>query len=374
MATLFDHTIINGMSLENRMVRSATWEGMCDPDGRPGQRLAPYYRTLAEGGVGLIISGYTFVRPDGKQLPGKMGIHDDAFADDFKKLTRTVHEAGGKIVIQLVHAGGQANPKATGTRTVAPSAVKVDQFPEMPEELSVEGIHDIIRAFGDGARRAKEWGFDGVQLHGAHGYLINQFLSPQTNLRRDDYGGSVENRRRFLMEAYQEVREATGSDFPVMIKLNIGDNLEGGLDTEEALLAVNALSDAGIDAIEVSSGTSASGDKTPARKKINRPDREAYNLEMACLAKKAAACPIMSVGGFRSWEICEKAVSESGLDYIAMSRPLIREPDLPNQWRQGNRSPARCVSCNSCFGPGLEEGGIYCVPEKKESSGKNKSE
>jgi len=366
MAKLFDQTVINGMVLENRMVRSATWEGMCEPDGRPVERLAHYYRTLADGGVGLIISGYTFVRPDGKQLPGKMGIHTDAFADDFKKLTRAVHEAGGKIAIQLVHAGGQAHSKSTGTQPVAPSAVKVDQFPEMPAELSTQDIHDIVGAFGEGARRAKEWGFDGVQLHGAHGYLINEFLSPHTNLRGDDYGGSVENRRRFLMETFHAVREAVGDDYPVMIKLTAGDHLEGGLEIEEALLAVEALSSAGIDAIEISSGTAASGDLGPARKKINRPDREAYNLEAARRAKQAAACPIMAVGGFRSLDVCEKAISESGLDYIAMSRPLIREPDLPNQWRQGDRSPARCVSCNHCFGPGVDEGGIYCVPEKKQ--------
>jgi 2,4-dienoyl-CoA reductase-like NADH-dependent reductase (Old Yellow Enzyme family) len=200
MATLFEQTTINGMPLRNRLVRSATWEGMCETDGRPTERLINCYSDLAKGGVGLIISGYTFVSPEVKQLPGKMGIHIDDFAPEMKALTKAVHDEGGKICIQLVHAGGQTDTSNAGRQPLAPSAVEVEQFPEMPVELTKRDICDIVTAFREGARRARAWGFDAVQLHGAHGYLINQFLSPLTNRRTDEYGGSIENRSRFLFE------------------------------------------------------------------------------------------------------------------------------------------------------------------------------
>ena len=281
MSTLFEETTINGMQLRNRIVRSATWEGMCEPDGRPTEKLTDFYRQLALGGVGLIITGYTFVRPEGKQLPGKMGIHTDDFASAFTTMTETVHQADGKIAIQLVHAGGQTDSGNAGRQPLAPSAIQVDQFPEMPEELTREEIKNIIRAFGEGARRAKEWGFDAVQLHGAHGYLINQFLSPLTNKRTDEYGGSIENRSRFAIEVYTAVREASGKDYPVLIKLNGADHLDGGLSIEDAMYVAKQLSDMGLDAIEVSGGTPASGDESPARMKINKPEKEAYHLALA---------------------------------------------------------------------------------------------
>ncbi len=217
-------------------------------------------------------------------------------------------DAGGKISVQLVHAGGQTDTNTAGRQPLAPSEVKVDQYPQEPAELTREEIKDIITAFGDSARRAKAWGFDAVQLHGAHGYLVNQFLSPHTNLRTDEYGGSVENRTRFLLEVYHRVREAVGDQYPVMIKLTGSDNMDSGLVNEDAEYAAGKLSGAGIDAIEISSGTSASGAKGPARTKINNPDKEAYNLKLAQQIKKAVNCPVMVVGGIRSFEVAEKAI------------------------------------------------------------------
>ena len=365
MNSLFDPSSINGMALENRLVRSATWEGMCADNGRPLQKLISYYRDLALGKVGLIITGYTFVSPEGKQLPGKMGIHTDDFAGVMQDMTSTVHDAGGKICIQLVHAGGQTDSGNAGRQPLAPSAVKIDQYPELPAEMAHDDIARITAAFGEGARRAKEWGFDAVQLHGAHGYLINQFLSPLANQRQDEYGGAIENRCRFLLETYQAVRSAVGPGFPVMIKLNGADNLAGGLSLADAVFTAKALDDVGIDSIEVSGGTPASGDQSPARMKINSPEKEAYNLSLAKAIRAAVNCPIMVVGGFRSFDVAERTVRESA-DYIAMARPFIREPDLAKRWQDGDRTAARCISCNSCFKPGLKEGGIYCVVEKKE--------
>ncbi|GBE05595.1 NADH oxidase [bacterium BMS3Abin10] len=370
MAALFEETEIKGMTLRNRLVRSATWEGMCEQDGRPTEKLINCYRDLAQGGVGLIITGYTFVRPEGKGLPAKMGIHTDDFSDDFRKMTTAVHEAGGKIAVQLVHAGGQTDSATAGRQPLAPSAIKVDQFPETPAELTKDEIYDIATAFADGARRAKAWGFDAVELHGAHGYLINQFLSPLTNRRTDEYGGSIENRSRFLLQVYLKVRQTVGEDYPVLIKLNAADNLKGGLEIDDAVYAAKKLSDDGIDAIEVSAGTQSSGDESPARTQINMPEKEAYNLDLARRIKQAVSCPVMAVGGFRSYYVAEKAVSSGSVDYISMARPFIREPNLPNRWKEGDHSPAKCISCNSCFKPGLEEGGIYCVTEKKEKEKK----
>ena len=365
MATLYEETTINGMTMRNRMVRSATWEGMCEQDGRPTERLINCYRDLAKGGTGLIVTGYAFVRLDGKHNPGQMGIHTDNLADNYKKMTNAVHEAGGKIAVQLVHAGGQSNAEIAGRQPLAPSAVKVAQFPEMPAELTRDEISKIITQFGEAARRAKSWGFDAVQLHGAHGFLINQFLSPLTNRRTDEYGGSVENRSRFVLEVYRKVRKTVGDDYPVLIKLNASDHVDGGLEIDDSVYTAKKLAEAGINAIEVSAGTSASGEKSPVRKKINKSEKEAYNLKLARRIKDAVSCPVMVVGGFRSYRVAEKAIREDDMDYISMARPLIREPGLPIRWLQGDRKRARCISCNKCFMPGRKEGGIYCVIEKK---------
>ncbi len=373
MERLFEETSIKAMVLRNRIVRSATWEGMCDSDGSPTEKLINCYRELARGGVGLIITGYAYVREDGKQLPGKMGIHTDSLADSMRALTRAVHEEGGSICVQIVHAGGQTDTRHAGRRPLAPSAVEADQFPEVPEELSKEEIARIVQAFRDAARRAKEWGFDAVQIHGAHGYLVSQFLSPLTNRRSDEYGGDIGNRCRFMVETYNAVRAAVGDEYPVLIKINGSDFLEGGLETEDARYACRVLESLGIDAIEVSGGTPASGEQGPVRTKIKKPEGEAYNLPNARAIKGDVNVPLMVVGGIRSYEVASAIVGE-GIDYVSLSRPLIREPNLPQRWASGDRAPARCISCNKCFRPGIKEGGIYCVVEAKEKAGEKTQE
>lgn len=365
MKKLFDELKINRMMLANRFVRSATWEGMCKDDGRPTADLASYYANLAKGGVGLIITGYTFVRPDGKQLPGQMGISGE-FSAEMRALTGAVHEAGGKICMQLVHAGGQTRPEIIGGKPLAPSAIKVAQFPQEPAALSAQQIEDIAAAFAQAAAKAREYGFDAVQLHASHGYLINQFLSPLTNRRDDTYGGSIENRCRFLLQCYDSVRKAVGGDFPVLVKLNGDDNLAGGLTLDDALVAARALDEAGIDAIEVSGGTPASGDRTPVRQAIATREQEAYNLPLAYRIKEAVSCPVMVVGGLRSYEIVEGIIRRGEADYVSMARPFIREPWLVNRWAKGDESRATCISCNGCFKPAMTEGRIYCVVDQIE--------
>ncbi len=365
MRKIFEETTINNLTLRNRLVRSATWEGMCEPDGRPTPKLADCYRDLARGGVGLIISGYAYVSGEGRQLPCTLAADSDKFSGDLKMITEAVHAEVGKICVQLVHVGGQTKEKDIGRTPLAPSAVMTDQFPQVPVEMSFAEIQRIIKAFGEAAGRARQCGFDAVQLHGAHGYLINQFLSPLTNQRTDEYGGGIDNRCRFMIEVYWKVREVVGKDYPVMIKLNGTDHLEGGLELEDAVYAAELLDQEGIDAIEISGGTPASGDKAPIRNKIASPDLEAYNLPLCRKIKAAVSCPVMVVGGFRSFAIAERTI-QNDADYVSMARPFIREPDLAKRWRAGNRSAATCISCSACFMPGIKEGGIYCVVEKKQ--------
>ena len=373
MRRLFDETRINGMHLANRLVRSATWEGMCDEEGRPTEKLVAYSSNLARGGIGLLISGYAFIRTDGRQLPGQLGAHRDDFIPDLARLAKAIQQEGSRFCLQLVHTGGQSVAKAAGCQPVAPSAVKVAQYPEEPAELSEGDIAELVSAFADAARRGREAGCDAVQLHAAHGYLINQFLSPLTNRRSDAYGGSIENRCRFLLEVCRAVRATVGDGYPLLVKLNGSDNLDGGLTLDDALVAARMLDEEGIDAIEVSGGTPASGEETPVRQKIDSREKEAYNLPLAYRVKQAVRCPVMVVGGLRSFELAEGIVRREEADYVAFSRPLIREPDLPHRWESGDEVHARCISCNGCFKPGIKGGGIYCVVDRIERESRGAS-
>lgn len=373
MRKVFDETRINGMLVQNRLVRSATWEGMCDADGRPTAKLASLYGNLARGGVGLIVTGYTFISAEGRQLPGQMGIHTDAFAEEMRSLPLAVHPHGARLCLQLVHAGGQTSAKTAGRQPVAPSAVAVPQYQEVPEALSVAEIERLVDAFAAAAARAKECGFDAVQLHAAHGYLISQFLSPLTNRRDDAYGGSLENRSRFLLQVLRRVREAVGSNFPILAKLNGDDYLPGGFSLEDAVVVARALDDEGIDALEISGGTPASGEQTPVRQGVETREREAYNLPPAVRIKAAVSCPVMVVGGLRSYDLIEGIVRRGEADYVCLARPFIREPHLALRWAEGNEARARCISCNGCFKPGLKEKGIYCVVDKIERESRGTS-
>lgn len=359
---LFEPALIGRLELKNRLVRSATWEGMCDASGRPGEALADLYRKLARGGTGLIVTGIVFVSPDGRPLPGSMGLWDDEGAQAARSLVAAVHQEGGRICAQLGHAGGQTRAVLCGGRPLAPSELELAQYkPETPEEISPEHIARIIEAFGLAARRARDCGFDAVQLMAGHGYLINQFLSPHTNLRKDGYGGDLEGRSRFLREVYSKVRAQVGTDYPVLVKLNGTDNLEGGLELEEAVEVARQLDALGIDAIEVSGGTPGSGALNPLRSGIDSPEKEGYNLVAARAIKQKVFCPVITVGGIRSYWTARRLVAEGDCDFVALCRPLVREPDLPRRWRYSDeKSLAECISCNNCFRTALK-GRIACT-------------
>jgi 2,4-dienoyl-CoA reductase-like NADH-dependent reductase (Old Yellow Enzyme family) len=361
MPSPFDPVAIGRLQLKNRFVRSATWEGMADRNGAPTDRLISLYENLAEGGAGLLITGYAFVHEGGKQLSRTLGMHSDSLVPLLRALTRRVHDKGGTIVAQLYHGGGQANRKSSGLAPIAPSAISLPQYPEIPVEMSQEDIRAAVAAFSRAAARAGEAGFDGVQLHGAHGYLISQFLSPLANRRTDEYGGTPENRSRFLAEVVQAVRTSVGGECPVWVKLNGDDFLPGGFPLEEAVLAARMLEREGIDAIEVSGGTPASGDRTPARSRMDSREKEAYHRALARAVKRAVGVPVGLVGGLRSPSVVEEILAAGDADFFSIARPLIREPGLIRRWASGDLSKSACVSCNGCFGPGLAGAGIHCV-------------
>jgi 2,4-dienoyl-CoA reductase-like NADH-dependent reductase (Old Yellow Enzyme family) len=365
MSRLFETTEINGMKLANRFVRSATWEGMATESGACTPRLVEVYRRLAQGQVGLIITSHAYVRKDGQAGLFQLGLYDDHLKDGLRQMVKAVHGAKGKIVAQISHAGFFANRKLSAMTPLAVSPA--EKFGKSPRAILTEkDIQEIVVSFRQAATRAKDVGFDGVQLHAAHGYLMTQFLSPVFNKRTDSYGGTVENRARALIETLGEVRSAVGKDYPVLIKLNSEDYLEGGLTLTDSLKVGRMLQEAGIDAIEVSGGTVVSESLGASRAGIKSEEKEAYFRAASKAFKEELDVPIMLVGGVRSPQLADKLLDQGYADYFSMSRPFIREPDLVKRWASGDRSKAKCLSDNQCFDPGRAGEGVYCVTEKKE--------
>jgi len=366
MPELFDRVSINGMAPANRFVRSATWEGLASREGSVTPKLTKMMVELARGEVGLIISGYTFVSPEGQSSPGQLAIHDDRFVAGLRGMIQAVHEAGGKIALQIVHAGRFADPALTGLQPIGPSAVTQDGQTTC-RAMSKPDIANIVSAFTQAVVRAKQAGFDAIQLHAAHGFLFSQFLSPALNQRTDEYGGTLENRARFLLEAVRSIRKAAGPAYPLLVKLNSEDFLEGGLTRDEAVQVAAMLEVASIDAIEFSGGTVASPEKfMPVRPgKPNSPQDEVFYREAAKLYKARVRIPLMLVGGIRSYETANDLVHRGVADYISLGRPLICEPGLVKRWHNGDRRVSECGSCNGCFAPAGDGRGVYCVAMEK---------
>ena len=359
MRTLFDTTTINSMNLKNRLVRSATWENMADATGHMTEPLFKVYEDLARGGAGMIITGYAFPLQEEQPNPGMMGIYDDSFIEDYRPLTEMVHRHDSRIVLQVAYGGSQTNYQPEGREIWGPSAVADLLFKVIPKEMSREDIQTLTKAIGDAAARAKSAGFDGVQFHGAHGYLFSQFLCPYYNRRTDEYGGPIENRARIILEAYDEVRSRVGADFPVLIKLNTEDNIENGATFEDCRYVCHELAARGIDAIELSCGTMAAGRLGPCRTRIDAPEKEAYNAEHAAKLAEELDIPILLVGGLRSPEVMEQQLETTAIEYFSLARPLLAESNLVQRWQAGDRRPARCTSCNGCFRPNPK--GNLCV-------------
>ncbi len=358
MRSLFESSTINGMVMKNRFVRAATWEGLADEEGGVTPKLAGMMSALAEGGVGLIITSHCFVSPDGKASRAQTGMHEDRLMEGHRRMTDGVHAAGGKIAAQISHAGNFADSALTGNPPFVASSFEGLGGPR--REMTAADIGETTAAFGLAAKRALAAGYDAVQIHGAHGFLLSQFLSPAYNRRTDAYGGAIENRARFLLEVYRAVRDAVGKHFPVLVKINCRDFVENGLSLEDSIRASEILADAGIDAIEISGGMLTGGRLSPVRPGIDSIEKEAYFREESRAFRERLSLPLVMLGGIRSFELASSLVAEGTADYISMSRPFIREPGLINRWKSGDLRKALCVSDQKCILAARKELGVHC--------------
>ena len=367
MSKLFEESSINGMTLRNRSVRAATWEGLATTSGEATPKLIEMMASLARGGVGLIISSHSYVSPEGQGTPWQLGIYKGELISKLRDLTSAVHKNGGRMVMQLSHAGHFAEKQLTGQPALAVSDFK--SLPGGPrKEIASYDIQNLVFAFAQAAQRAKTAGFDGIEIHSAHGYLLSQFLSPAFNKRQDEYGGPIENRTRIHLLIYQAIRNVVGKDYPLLIKMNCADLIENGITANDSLQAAKLFSQVGFDAIELSGGIIRARKHSPSRQGIHSNDQEAYFKDHARKIKKEISTPLILVGGLRSFEVANRLIEEGIADYISMSRPLIREPDLINRWKSGDQRRAACRSDNLCFQPGFEGAGIFCVSKEAEEN------
>lgn len=357
MELLFSPIRINQLTIPNRFVRSATHEGLADENGLATPALCEALARLAANEVGLIISGHAFISSEGRASALQLAADRDECIPALQEMTDAVHQAGGKIFLQLAHAGGSAgNPEtAMGPSSFSPNPGKIPPC----REMSVADIAALIKRFADAAERARIAGFDGVQIHAAHGYCISQFLSGYYNKRSDIYG--VE-KSRLLFEVYDAIRERVGRMFPITIKINAEDFIPDGMTSDESFAICCELVRRGIDAIELSGGIPQSGMKLSPVRVVN-PDSiqtPAYYEHQARRLTSAVPVPVMLVGGIRYPETAERLLSEQCCSMIALSRPLIREPELIRRWHMGDRRRADCVTCNRCFRPILKGQGFFC--------------
>jgi len=386
-STLFTPLAIGKLSIGGRIIKTATSETRATPDGFTGQLMIDFYEPMARGGVPLIITGNLYTSLDGKATPMQGGVDADDKIPGLTRLVEAVHAHGGRIFAQINHAGRQVIPSFAGIAEATSASDTKDLFTgTRPRPLGVAEIERIVRQFGDAAVRCQAAGFDGVQIHAAHGYLINQFLTPYTNRRGDDYGGSFDKRFRFLREVYREVRARVGGDYPVIVKLNGSDwlPLRPGLKTPELVEIAKALESEGVDAVEVSVGHYESGfpnvrgmfgrclrlmlsggvrHLSPLRKlsfnlfwpvmalvsNVVFKRREGFNLDYARQFKQALKVPVICVGGFLTKEAMTRAIDGGSCDAVSLGRGFIANPYLVRQLRDGTPGP-RCVDCNACVG------------------------
>ena len=389
MSVLFSPRKIGNVELPNRFVNSATYEAMAKETGEVSDELIKRYARLAKGGIGLCITGLMYVHDSGRGYKNQTGIYDDRMIPGLKKLVDAVHQAGGRIAFQIAHCGRQTTKSMVGTTPLAPSSRGRDpMYFVKPKEMTEDQIVETIKAFGAAARRAVEAGADGIQLHGAHGYLISEFLSPYFNIRTDSWGGSDENRFRFLKEIYAEVKKAVPDGFPVMVKLNANDYTpKKGVTPPLATKYAGWLAELGIDAVEVSCGATnysymnmCRGDVPKAEmiqglswwekpighlmlgKLVGKYDLvEGYNLETAKMIKPVIGdTALFLVGGMRTVSQMEKVLEKKYANFISMSRPFIREPFLVNKIKEGKMDRVSCVSCNRCLAAVANGIPVYC--------------
>ncbi|MFX1393652.1 MAG: NADH:flavin oxidoreductase [Promethearchaeota archaeon] len=364
---LFRPGKIGNVKIKNRIVRSATYEKRATKDGYVTDRLIKLYTDLAGGGTGLIITGSIAVDPRSSGSQNQAYLYEDSYVSGQTKLVESVHNFQGvKIAAQLIHIGRQGiHPKYP---PVGPSPILNKYTNLVPRELKVEEIKAIVEKFVDASCRAYESGYDMVQLHAAHGYLLNNFISPYANKREDEYGGDIKNKTKIFIDIYNQIRDKIGKNFPIIVKLQTEDFISEGLTLKEAKKITTILVDTGYDAIEPSGGGSemmTEAKNTYPSKIIKSPGDENYFLSTAKELK-----PLMNdsklilVGGIKNPISAEKILQANHADFISMCRPLIYEPDLPNRWKNGDLSPALCISCNSCYMT-MMTSEVYCIVKKR---------
>ncbi|TCO67480.1 FAD-dependent oxidoreductase [Caldanaerobacter subterraneus] len=352
---------IGSMKLRNRIIMPPMVTNYAAEDGAVTERFKAYHQTRAKGGVGLIIVEATYIHPGGKGFQNQLGIYKDELISGLKELTEAVHKYGAKIAVQLYHAGRQTTLKVTGMQVVAPSPIPCPVKQEKPKELSVDEIKELIEAFGQAARRAKEAGFDAVEIHGAHGYLINQFLSPYSNKRTDEYGGSFENRMRFPLEVVRRVREEVGPDFPIIYRMSAEEYVPGGLTIEDTKIFAQKLVEEGIDALHISGGVYESSAMIIQPAAIP----QGCFVENAAAIKKAinSKVPVIVVGRIKDPIMAEQIIREGKADLVSMGRALLADPELPRKVSEGKIEEIRkCIGCNQgCIDRLFQDIDIGCI-------------
>ena len=362
MSTLFTESHIGNMTLKNRFVRSATWENMATEEGHMTDKLYDIYEELAQGEVGLIVTGYANIVEEEKPNAGMMGMYNDSFIEEYKKLTDLVHGYDSKIVMQLAY-GGTKTTYNVGERIIfAPSEVCERGTQTLGKAMTKSEIDYIVDAFAQASRRAKESGFDGVEIHAAHTYLINQFLSPYYNRREDEYGGSLENRMRFLVEIYTAIRALVGDDFPIFIKLTASEFFDGGLSFDETRLICKKLESLGVDALVISGNIHGKANAMVGENFDGyQLQEEGYFHEYGKVISEEVSLPVITVGGLSCINAIEAMAKTTNIQYFALSRPLLAEPQLIKRWKEGSQNPVDCERCSKC----RTRRGNFCVVYKK---------
>ena len=328
-------TLPNGTTIKNRFFKSAMSEGMGTRDFQPKKNIATLYKRWAEGGTGLIITGNIMVDPKGTAEPGNIVFDKNSNMEILKDWAKQGQQHGAKVMVQLNHPGKQV-PKTIAKETVAPSTVPLgnglNKLFSTPRALTTSEVEELVQKFVTSAKVAKEAGFSGVQIHAAHGYLISQFLSPHDNRRTDKYGGSLENRMRFLKEIYLGMREELGKDFTIGIKINSTDFKEDGLTEEDSLKTIIELANLGLDFVEISGGTY---ERPAMMGATSKSTNQVFFAEYSKKLKQKIEIPVVVTGGIRSINAMNTLLNDNTTDFIGIARPLTIDPNIPNKIKQG---------------------------------------
>ena len=358
---LFQKGRFGHLEVKNRFVMPSMVRNYADGKGYVTDRYVAHIDRIAQGGVGMMVLEASFIRPDGKGFAHELGIHTDKTIPGLARLVRAAHKHDAKIGIQLYHAGRQTSSRVSGAQPIAPSAIPDPTVMEIPHALSVKEIDGIVRAYGAAAGRARKAGLDFVEIHGAHGYLITQFLSPFSNRRTDGYGGNFKNRFRFLEEIYHSVRKAVGGEYPVLVRLSGDEMVAGGLHLSDTVKIARALERLGVDGLHISAGNYASYARGYLIPPMAIPDEPLVHL--AAGVKKAVSIPVIAVAKIRKPENAEKILKLKKADFIGIGRTLLADPDYPNKVRENRLDEINpCIACNQgCISRLFAQEDVLCT-------------